>query len=120
MRRELEDVNLVAEGLKTRCEVLEVQVNEYLDSLEEEESKRKALKKEMKKLRTDVGMLQLENSMLAEKFMKMENIMEMVWKCVFCCVFLAVMLASLVGGIGSYGTLMLPQDCWVGNLLEVG
>ena len=42
--------------------------------------------------------------MLVEKFMKMENIMKMIWKCVF----LAVMLASLVGGIGSYGTLMLP------------
>ena len=62
----------------------------------------------MKKLRIDVGMSQLENNMLAEKFLKMENIMEMIWKCVFCCVFLAVMLASLVGGIGSYGTLMLP------------
>ena len=95
---------MVVEGLKTRCEVLEVQVNEYLNSLEEEESKRKAPKKEMNKLRTDVGMLQLENNMLAEKFMKMENIMEMIWKCVF----LAVMLASLVGGIGTYSTLMLP------------
>ena len=83
MRRELEDVKLVVEGLKTRCEVLEVQVNEYLNSLEEEESKRKALKKERKNLRTDVGMLQLENSMLVEKFMKMENIMEIIWKCVY-------------------------------------
>ena len=36
MRRELEDVKLVAEGLKTRCEVSKVQVNEYLNSLEEE------------------------------------------------------------------------------------
>ena len=56
IRRELEDVILVPKGLKTRCEVLEVQVNEYLNLLEEEESKRKALKKEMKKLRIDVGM----------------------------------------------------------------
>ena len=78
-----------------------------MNSLEEEESKRKALKKEMKKLKTDVGMLQLENSMLAKKFMKMENIMEIIWKHVFCCVFLAVILASLVGGIGSYDTLIL-------------
>ena len=83
MRCELEDVKSVAEGLKTKCEVLAVQVNEYLNSLEEEESKRKALKKEMKKLRFDVGMLPLKNSMLVEKFMKMGNIMEMIWKCVF-------------------------------------
>ena len=108
MQRELEDVKFVIEGLTTKCEVLEVQLNEYLNSLEEEKSKRKALKKEKKKLRTDAGMLQLENSMLAEKFMKMENRMEMIWKCVFCYVFLAVLLTSLVGGIGSYGTLILP------------
>ena len=108
IRRELEDGKLVAKGLKTMCEVLVVQVNEYLNSLEEEESKREALKKNMTKLRTYVEMMQLENSMLAEKFMKMENKMEMIWKCVFCRVFLAVMFASLVGGIEKYGTLLLP------------
>ena len=78
-----------------------------MNSLEEEESKWKALKKEMKKLKTDVGMLQLESSMLAKKFMKMENIMEIIWKHVFFYVFLAVILASLVCGIGSYDTLIL-------------